>query len=132
MKMKVFLSDAAVLIALLGSAWLMAPDVMVGRWGARMDLVGLFMGRCYGVMLPGYGVILGLGRGAAPSTARTAILAGGAFATGLITLISLGSMLARTVSAGEWITVAVEALLAVGFLSFLVAERAASRGQTST
>ena len=123
--MKVFLSVAAVLIAVLGCVWLAAPEAMLGRWGVHTDQVGLFMGRRYGTMLLGYAVILGLSRAAGPSVARTAVLVGGAFVTGLITLVSVGGILTGTVGPGAWITGVVEALLAGGFLYFLVVGRAA-------
>ena len=122
--MKVFLSVAAVLIAVLGCAWLFLPEAMLGRWGVQTDPVGLFMGRRYGTMLLGYAVILGLSRAAGPSAARTAILVGGAIVTGSITLVSVGGILNGTIGPGAWITAGVEALLAGGFLYFLVVGRA--------
>jgi len=73
--------------------------------------------------------ILGLGRGSGPPAARTAVLAGGAFVTGLIALVSAGAVLTRTIRPGGWITAAIEAALAVGSLYFFVAGRAASREQ---
>jgi len=121
--MKVFLSVAAVLIALLGAAWLLIPEAMLGRWGVQTDQVGLFMGRRYGTVLLGYAVMLALGRASGPSIARTAILGGGAFVTGLVTLVSLWGVVTSTVGPGAWITVVVEALLAGGFLYFLVVGR---------
>ena len=127
--MKVFLSVAAMLIAVLGSAWLLSPEAMLGRWSVQTDPVGLFMGRRYGAMLLGYAVILGLSRASGPSSARTAILAGGAFVTGLLTLIGVGGVLGGTVGPGAWITVAVEALLTAGFLYFLVVGRVAPQSE---
>ena len=122
--MKLFLSVAAVLIALLGAVWLLIPEAMLGQWGVQTDPVGLYMGRRYGTMLLGYAVVLWLGRGSGPSVARTAILAGGAFVTGFVTLVSLWGVLTSTVGSGAWVAVAVEALLAGGFLYFLVVGRA--------
>lgn len=126
--MKVFFSVAAVLIALLGCAWLFLPGAMLGRWGVHTDPVGLFLGRRYGTMLLGYAVVLGLSRAAGPSAARTAILGGGAFVTAFITLVSVGGILSGTVGSGAWISAVVEALLAVGFLYFLVVGRAVPQG----
>jgi len=127
--MKVFLSVAAALVALLGCAWLFFPGAMLGRWGVQTDTVGLFMGRRYGTMLLGYAVILGLGRASGPSVARTAILAGGAFVTGLVTLVSVAGIVTRTVGSGAWVTVVVEALLAGGFVYFLVVGHALPHSQ---
>ncbi len=130
--MKVFLSVAAVLIAVLGCAWLFFPEAMLGRWGVQTDPVGLFMGRRYGTMLVGYAVILGLSRAAGPSAARTAVLVGGAIVTGCITLVSVGGILSGTIGAGAWITVVVEALLAGGFLYFSVVGRAARQSEAKS
>ncbi len=130
--MKVFLSVAAVLIALLGAAWLLIPEAMLGRWGVHTDQVGLFMGRRYGTVLLGYAVMLALGRASGPSIARTAILGGGAFVTGLVTLVSLWGVVTSTVGPGAWITVVVEALLAGGFLYFLVVGRALPQRDSRT
>jgi hypothetical protein len=63
---------------------MLLPQAMLGRWGVQTGSVGLFMSRRYGAMLLGYAAVLGLGRSAGPSAARTAILAGGAFVTGLV------------------------------------------------
>ena len=127
--MKVFFSVAAVLIAVLGCAWLFFPEAILGRWGVQTDAVGLFMGRRYGTMVLGYAVILGLSRAAGPSVARTAILVGGAFVTGLISLVSVGGILSGIVGSGAWIIAVVEALLAGGFLYFLVVGRTAPQSE---
>ena len=121
--MKPFLTLSSLLVAVLGCGWLLLPEAMLGRWGVQTDTVGLFLGRRYGAMLLGYAVILWLGRAVGPSSGRTAILAGGAFVTCFIALVSAGGVLAGTVGSGAWITAGVEALLACGFLYFLVAGR---------
>jgi hypothetical protein len=131
-KMKVFISVAAVLIALLGGAWLLVPEAMLGRWNVQTDPVGLFMGRRYGTMLLGYAVILGLGRSSGPSLARTAILAGGAFVTGLVTLVSIGGIITDTVGPGAWVTVAIEALLSGGFLYFSLVGRVVPQSEAGS
>ena len=130
--MKVFLSVSTFLIAALGCAWLLLPAAMLGRWGVQSDLIGLYMGRRYGTMLLGYAVILAISRAAGPSVARTAVLAGGAFDTGLITLVSVGGILGGIVGTGAWLTVAVEALLACGFLYFAVRGREMPEGKATS
>lgn len=130
--MKPFLTLASLLIAVLGCGWLLLPEAMLGRWGVQTDPVGLFLGRRYGAMLLGYAVILWLGRAAGPSAARTAILAGGAFVTCFIALVSAGGALTGIVASGAWITVAVEGLLACGFLYFLVAGRGGPGSETGS
>lgn len=128
--MRVFFSVAAVLIAVLGGVWLLVPEVMLGRWGVETDGVGLFMARRYGTVLLGYAVILGLSRAAGPSAARTAVLVGGAFVTGLIAFVSVAGIASGTVGPGAWITVAVEALLAGAFLYFLGIRRTVPQSES--
>ncbi len=130
--MRVFLSVSALLIAALGCAWLLLPAAMLARWGVEADPIGLYMGRRYGSMLLGYAVVLALSRAAGPSVARTAVLVGGAFVTGLITLVSVWGILGGTVGAGAWLTVAVEALLACGFGYFAARGREVPQGKATS
>jgi hypothetical protein len=121
--MKWFLTVAAVLVGVLGFGWLLFPEAMLGRWGVGTDAVGLLVSRRYGTMLLGYALILGLARSSGASPARTAILLGGAFVTGLVALVSLSGVLTGTVGTGAWPTVIVEALLSGGFAYYALVDR---------
>lgn len=121
--MKVFLSVAAVLMVLLGGGWLLVPEAMLGRWGVKTDSVGVFLGRRYGTMLLGYATILWLARGAGPSSARSAILSGGALVAALVATVGVTGVVSGTIGPGGWPTVFVEAVLAGGFVYFLLAGR---------
>ena len=122
--MKLFLSVVALLMVLLGSGWLFAPESMLAQWGVHSDATGVYVGRRYGAILFGYAAILWLARSAAPSAARAAILGGGALVTALITLVSLAGVLTSTIGRGAWGAVVVEAVLTGGFLYYYLAERA--------
>jgi hypothetical protein len=121
--MKTFLSTVAVLMVLLGSGWLFAPDAMLAQWGVHSDATGAYVGRRYGAILFGYAAILWLARSAAPSAARAAILGGGVLVTVLITCVSLAGVLTSTIGPGAWGAVVIEALLSGGFLYYYLAER---------
>lgn len=128
--MKRFLSVAAVLIGLLGLVWLVFPGAMLGRWAVQTDAVGLLVARRYGTMLLGYAAILGMARSSSPSAARTAILVGAAFVTGLVAVVSLSGVLSGTVGRGAWMTVAVEALLSCAFIYSVLVDRDARQRAT--
>jgi hypothetical protein len=121
--MKVFLSVVAVLMVLLGSAWLFFPEAMLASWSAPSDATGVYMSRRYGGLLFGYAAILWLARAAGASAARAAILGGGAFVTALVTILSLLGVLTGTIGPAAWAAVVIEALLTVGFVYYFVAER---------
>ncbi len=121
--MKAFFSIVSILMVLLGSGWLFFPETMLAMWSVQSDATGIYVGRRYGSLLLGYAAILWLGRTASSSSARRAILGGGAFVAALMAFLSLVGVLTGTIGAGAWGAVVIEALLAGGFLYFLLVER---------
>ncbi len=113
--MKALLSVAAIVTGLLGLAWVLVPEQMLGGWEVSAGSVAAYMGRRYGGLFFGYSVILWLTRGAGPSGARTAILAGSAVVTTVMAIVSVVGGLSRVVGSGVWGAAAIEALLAAGF-----------------
>jgi hypothetical protein len=89
------------------------------------------VGRRYGGLLFGYAAILWLARAAGASSARAAILGGGALVTALVTFLSLVGVLTGTIGAGAWGAVVIEAILTGGFLYYFVAERRQARDEAS-
>ena len=122
--MKTFLSVASVLVLLLGAAWLFLPETMLARWAVETDATGLYLGRRYGASLFGYAVMLWLAARLADSGGRSAILVGGALVAGLLALVSLAGVVMGIVGPGAWASVAIEAVLAAGFVYLLLARRA--------
>jgi hypothetical protein len=121
--MKMFFSVVSVLMVRLGIGWLFFPEASLGGWGVRTDATGIYMARRYGALLFGYAALLWLGRSSGPSSARAAILGGGALVTALITLLSLAGVLSGTIGPGAWAAVVIEAVLTVGFAYYFLAER---------
>ena len=87
--MKALFIAATCLTVLLGVGWLFFPDAMLSSWGVAGDPLSVYMARRYGGLQFGYAAILWLSRSAAPSPARTAILAGGAVVTVVMTVVSV-------------------------------------------
>ena len=130
--MRMFFSVVSLLMLLLGSGWLFLPETMLGFWSVQTDPVGVYVGRRYGGVLFGYAAILWLGRAAAASPARAAILGGGALVTTLVALLSLTGVLGGTIGPGAWGAVVIEAALAGGFGYFLLKERSAASARTGS
>jgi len=118
--MKLFLSVVSVLMILLGTAWLFFPQLALQQWRIEPDAVAVYLGRRYGGLLFGYAAILWLSRASEPSSARSAILAGGAFVTALMTGLSFLGVLTGVIGPAAWSAVVIEALLTVGFAYYAV------------
>lgn len=113
--MKTLFVVTAAITAALGLAWVFAPQAMYSGWGVGGDAVGTYMARRYGGLFFGYAVILWMARSSEPSTARTAILAGGAVVATIMAILSLIGVLTAVVGPVVWSVVALEVLLAAGF-----------------
>ena len=108
-------SATAVLTLMLGVAWTAAPQAMLASWGVQGDPVTLYVSRRYGALFFGYALILWMARKSEPSSARTAILAGGTVATAIMAVLSLVGALTGVVGPFVWSAVAIEVLLAASF-----------------
>ena len=121
--MKTLFIAATCLTVLLGVGWLFFPQAMLSSWGVAGEPLTVYMARRYGGLQFGYAAILWLSRSAAPSPARTAILAGGAVVTVVMTVVSVVGALSGVVGPAIWGAVVVEALLAIAFVYFFATAR---------
>lgn len=110
----------AVISFLLGLGYLFFGSVIVGRWQLQPTESVLLLGRRLGVLYTGLAVIFYLARSAPASPARTGISAGAAFALGFLALLGIYELLAGRVSRGILSSVAVESLLAIGYIWILI------------
>jgi nitrate reductase gamma subunit len=113
--MKILFGVAALVMVLLGAAWLLFPESSLSSWGVGPEAGAVYLGRRYGVLFLGYAVILWCGRASEPSPARRAILLGNAFVNGGMTLVSLVGVTTHVVGPSVWSAAAVEGLLAAAF-----------------
>src|SRR4029450_6071907 len=86
---KILFGAAAVIMFLLGVAWLVFPQGALQSWGLRPDDGLAFVARRYGALCLGDSLILWLARTTERSSARTGILLGNAVANGSMALLSL-------------------------------------------
>lgn len=113
--MRTLFTVVTLLMILLGTGWMFFPEAVLSSWNVEPDASVVYIGRRYGGLLFGYAAILWLSRASEPSSARTAILAGGAVATGVMTIVSLVGVLSGVVGPAAWAAVVVEGILAVAF-----------------
>jgi hypothetical protein len=130
--MKVFLAVVSGLMVLLGTGWLFFPETMLGWWDAQTDATGVYVARRYGALLFGYAAILWLGRASGPSSARAAILGGGALVTALVTLLSFAGVVTGTIGPGAWGAVVIEAVLTAGFVYYFVTGRTQTQAKAGS
>jgi hypothetical protein len=106
-----------VVASLLGLGWLFAGSLVLRRWGVLADAPALLVGRRIGAIYIGLAALLLLVRSTAPSEARTAVAIGFAIALTLLGAIGVFEFAGGKAKKGILISVAIELLLAAGFVS---------------
>ncbi|HEY0592853.1 MAG TPA: hypothetical protein VGF40_13865 [Thermoanaerobaculia bacterium] len=124
--MKALFVSAAVLVLLLGLGWLVVPEAMLQRWNMEENAAAVYMGRRYAGLLLGYAVLLWVARATPPSEARDAILVGGIAVTLIIGALSAYGALTGIAGPMMWLSVAIEVLLAAGFIWAWLSRRRAA------
>ncbi|MEJ7929890.1 MULTISPECIES: hypothetical protein [Ramlibacter] len=107
----------AVAAILLGLAWLFAGGLLLRRWGIEPSPTGLLIGRRIGCIYLGLAALLLMVRATSAPEARWGIAAGFAVALSLLALIGIFELIAKRAKPGILSSVALEALLAAGFIS---------------
>ena len=119
MRLSTFLLIAGLLALAFGVCFCLAPAAALAPYGATTDPVGLLMTRFFGVALVEFGLVLVLVRNVAEPAARRAIVLGGLVGSGLGLIVALQAQLGGLVNALGWSSVAIYALLLLGYGSFV-------------
>ena len=129
MSFKTLAVVTAVVTLVLGAGYLLTGTLLVGRWQIEPTPSVLLFARRIGALYLGLSVIFFLARSAQPSAARTALGAGAALACSLLALLGIYEFSAGRAGSAILASVAVEAILALGYGRMLAAERKlAARG----
>lgn len=99
----------------LGVGWLVSGTLLLKRWRLASNATALLVGRRLGTTYLGIAIMLFLGRSAPPSELRYAICAGLLFALLVLAGLGIFEFRARRAGAAILVSVAIEAILAVGF-----------------
>jgi hypothetical protein len=113
----------AIVTLVLGAGYLIAGEISVGRWQIEPTVSVLLLGRRIGALYLGLSIIFFLARSAPVSVARTALSAGTAVAVSLLSMLSIYEFAMGHAAAGILVSASIEALLAVGYVRVLFAER---------
>ena len=119
----------AIVALALGVGYLVFGTLVVGRWQIQPTESVLLLGRRIGCLYLGLAVMYFLGRSAPLSVARTALSAGTAVALSLLALFGVYELIAGHAGSGILASVAIESLIALGYIWILLTERrAAAKG----
>lgn len=113
----------AIVTFLLGSGYLFAGEIIVGRWQIEPTISVLLLGKRIGALYLGLSVIFFIARSAPVSVARTAISAGTAVAVALLSLLSIYEFAVGHAAGGILVSATIEALLAVGYVRVLFVDK---------
>jgi hypothetical protein len=113
----------AIVTFVLGAGYLIAGEIVVGRWQIEPTVSVLLLGKRIGALYLGLSIIFFLARSAPVSVARTALSAGTAVAVSLLSGLSIYEFAVGHAAAAILLSATIEALLAVGYVWVLFVER---------
>ena len=113
----------AIVSLVLGVGYLVFGTLVVGRWQIQPTDSVLLLGRRIGCLYLGLAVMYFLSRSAPLSVARTALSAGTAVALSLLALFGVYELTAGHAGSGILASVAIESLIALGYIWILLTER---------
>ena len=108
---------------LLGLGYLFFGAIIVGRWQIEPTESVLLLGRRLAALYIGLSVIFFFARSAPVSSIRTALSIGAAVALSFLALLGICELLSGHVGRGILASIAVEALLSIGYIWILLTER---------
>lgn len=123
MSFKTLAVITAVVTFALAVGYLFAGALLVGRWGIEATESVLLLGRRMGALYLGLAVIFYLARSVPASAARTALCAGAAVTTSLLAVLGIYERSVGHAGPAILASVALELLLAVGYIGIFFAER---------
>jgi hypothetical protein len=119
---------SAIVTLVLGLGYLFAGAFMVARWQIQPTDSVLLLGRRIGGVYLGLSVMFFLARSAPVSLTRTALSAGTAVAVSSLALLGVYELTAAHAGPGILVSVALESLLALGYIRILFTERRGAVG----
>jgi hypothetical protein len=125
MKFKAVALITSIVTLVLGVGYILAGELIVGRWQIQVSEGVVLMGRRIGAVYLGLSAMFFLARSAEASVSRTAITLGTAIALLLLAFVGVSEFMAGHVGAGILASVAIEAVLAACFLWIYYADRRA-------
>lgn len=127
MKLATWFTIHAICAFLFASVLLADPTVLLAAYGLTTDAVGVSTGRQLGATFLAFGVIAWLARCAEPGPALRAIVTGFAVALPVGFACALYAQISISPGPAHWTVVGSWAVLAAGYVGFLVSGTASRR-----
>jgi len=118
----------AIVTLVLGVGYLFVGAIVVGRWEIQPTESVLLLGRRMGALYLGLSVIFFLARSAPVSLSRAALCTGTAVACSLLAILGIYEFSSGRAGSAILASVAVEALLALGYIWILFTDRRGAVG----
>ena len=115
MNLSLLMTINAVVAAVFGIAFVIAPGQAVSLYGVSADAPLRYIAQLFGAALLGFAVLTWMARKAAASDTRTAIVLALFVSDGLGFVLALIGQLGDVVNSMGWSTVVIYLLLALGF-----------------
>jgi hypothetical protein len=115
MNLKILFVIAAVVTLVFGVLFIVIPNQVYSWYGINADIQLNYMGSLYGAALIGFGLIAWLGRNAADSDSRKAIVTAFFIADLIGFIIALVAQLHNIVNSMGWMTVVIYFFFTVAF-----------------
>ena len=128
MSFRIIAVITAIVTFVLGTGYLFAGALLVGRWQIEPTESVLLLGRRIGALYLGLSVMYFLARSAPVSLTRTALSAGTAVALSLLVLLGVYELTAGHVGTGILVSVVIEFLLALGYIRILYTDKRDAAG----
>jgi len=123
MSFRIIAVITAIVTFVLGTGYLFAGALLVGRWQIEPTESVLLLGRRIGALYLGLSVMYFLARSAPVSLTRTALSAGTAVALSLLVLLGVYELIAGHVGTGILVSVVIEFLLTLGYIRILYTDK---------
>jgi hypothetical protein len=124
MGVKVFLAIAAAIAIIYGVAFVLIPDLVLASYGMMTDPSTVLSARFFGLTLLGLGLVGWLVRETSDGKALRGLLSGLAVQS-VIGVVSIWGTISGTMNAMGWSAVFIYAVLLVGYVYYLFADRTA-------
>jgi hypothetical protein len=123
MNVKVFLAIAAAIAIIYGVAFVLIPDLVLASYGMTTDPSTVLSARYFGLTLLGLGLVAWLVRETSDGKALRGLLSGLAVQSVIGLVVSIWGTRSGTMNAMGWSAVLIYAVLLVGYVYYLFADR---------
>lgn len=106
----------SILFMAIACVWMFSPSAMLAHWNLGASPSAELVARRGAALYAGVGVMVFMARGAAPSPARSALVAGMVTACSLLAALGIGELASGHAGRGILVAVALEILLVLAFV----------------